>query len=99
MCNGTKLNAGLTSRTVTIMLVLLAMIFVCPVKLFAQFEYITSMVKVILFVFLIVICVAMIGGAGKTGKVHHGSTWTDFPPFKNGFSVCSTVGYQFDTAD
>jgi amino acid transporter len=76
------------------MLVLLSIIFVCPVKVFAQFEYFTSMVKVILFVLLIVICVAMIGGAGKTGHVHHGSTWTDLPPFKNGFSVCLAIPHH-----
>ncbi|KAL5361488.1 amino acid permease/ SLC12A domain-containing protein [Aspergillus floccosus] len=74
------------AASLTIMLVLLSIIFVCPVKVFAHFEYFTSMVKLILFVFLIAICVAMIGGAGKTGQVHHGSTWTDLPAFKNGFS-------------
>ncbi|KAL4893027.1 proline-specific permease [Aspergillus ambiguus] len=72
--------------SLTIVLVLMAVIFVCPTKVYAVFEYLSSIVKVLLFIFLVVICVAIIGGAGKTGYVHHGSTWTDQPPFKNGFS-------------
>jgi yeast amino acid transporter len=29
---------------------------------------------------------AIIGGAGPRGYVHHGQTWTELPAFKNGFS-------------
>ncbi|PYH37144.1 proline-specific permease [Aspergillus neoniger CBS 115656] len=37
------------------------------------------------------ISLAVIAGAGPSGYVRHGSTWTDFPMFKNGFGGFSTA--------
>lgn len=40
-----------------------------------------------LFLFVTAISLAVIAGAGPSGYVRHGSTWTDLPMFKNGFGV------------
>lgn len=45
------------------------------------------MVKVFLFLFIVIVSLAIIGGAGPDGYVRNGSTWTDLPAFKNGFGV------------
>jgi amino acid transporter len=45
------------------------------------------MVKVILFLILVPLCLALIGGAGPKGFVHHGETWVSLPAFKNGIKV------------
>ncbi|KAF9893776.1 hypothetical protein FE257_009946 [Aspergillus nanangensis] len=64
----------------------MAAIFISPLSVFGWFEYFSSMMKIILFLLLLVISLALIGGAGPTGSVHRGSTWTENEPFKNGFS-------------
>lgn len=73
--------------TVTIFVVTTCVIFTMPNKIFAWFEYFTSLIKIVLFMLIIVISLAIVGGAGPKGFVHNGSTWTDLPAFKNGFSV------------
>lgn len=73
--------------TVTIFLVTTCAIFIMPNKVFAWFEYFTSLIKIVLFMLIIVISLAIVCGAGPHGYVHNGATWTDFPLFKNGFSV------------
>ena len=72
---------------VTIFCVICLAIFALPNKAFAWVQYIGSMVKVILFLILVPLCIALIAGAGSTGSVHKGSTWTSLPPFKNGIKV------------
>lgn len=76
--------------TVTIFVVTTCVIFVMPNEIFAWFEYFTSLIKIVLFMLIILISLAIFCGAGPDGYVHDGSTWTDFPPFKNGFSVRTT---------
>lgn len=49
------------------------------------------MVKVILFLILVPLCIALIAGAGPTGSVHDGSTWTSLPPFNNGIKVSRSL--------
>lgn len=71
----------------TIFLVIMAIIFACPLHVFGWFEYITAIIKVALFLLLLVLSLALIGGVGPTGSVHHGETWTALPAFKNGFAV------------
>ncbi|KAL5003721.1 amino acid permease-domain-containing protein [Aspergillus recurvatus] len=44
-----------------------------------------ALLKVFLFVFFVIISLAIIGGARPAGSVKDGSTWTDLPAFKNGF--------------
>lgn len=62
-----------------------------PNKMFAWFEYFTSLVKIFVFLLLIVLSLALVLGAGPNGFVHHGDTWTRLPPFLNGFTVsCRT---------
>lgn len=41
-----------------------------------------------MFIFIIIISLVVVGGAGPTGKVVDGSNWTDLPAFKQGFEVC-----------
>ena len=77
----------LTIWAVTIFVVTTCVIFSMPNKVFAWFEYFTSLIKIVLFMLIILLSLAIVCGAGPKGYVHHGSTWTDFPPFKNGFSV------------
>ena len=74
-------------KTVTIFLVVTCIIFVMPNTVFAWFEYFTSLIKIILFMLIILLSLAIVCGAGPKGFVHNGSTFTDYPAFKNGFSV------------
>lgn len=60
-----------------------------PNKFFGWLEYFGSLVKVFLFIFITLISLAIIGGAGPKGYVRDGSTWSDLPVFKNGFGVGS----------
>lgn len=62
-------------------------IFAMPNKVFAWFEYFTSLVKIFIFLLLIVLSLALVLGAGPNGFIHHGDTWTRLPPFLNGFTV------------
>ena len=72
---------------VTLFILATAVIFALPNKVFAWFEYVTSLVKIALFLIIITLGIALIAGAGPTGHAHNGSTWTDLPAFKNGFFV------------
>ncbi|RDW72304.1 uncharacterized protein DSM5745_07476 [Aspergillus mulundensis] len=69
----------------SIFVVICLAVFFMPNTYFAWLQYIGSMVKVFLFVFIVIIALAVIGGAGPNGSVKDGSTWTDLPAFKNGF--------------
>lgn len=73
--------------TVTIFVVTTCVIFTMPNTIFAWFEYFTSLIKIVLFMLIIILSLAIVCGAGPKGFVHNGSTWTDLPAFKNGFSV------------
>jgi hypothetical protein len=75
--------------TVTIFLVICLVVFLVPNKYFGWVEYFGSLVKVFLFIFITLISLAIIGGAGPSGYVRDGSTWTTLPVFKNGFGVSS----------
>lgn len=77
-------------ETVSIFLVVTCIIFVMPNTIFAWFEYFTSLIKIILFMLIILLSLAIVCGAGPKGFVHNGSTYTDYPAFKNGFSVRTT---------
>ncbi|KAF2766383.1 amino acid permease [Teratosphaeria nubilosa] len=69
----------------TVFLVIMAFIFVLPSKVFAWFEYVTSIMKVLaLFIFLFA-ALAIVCGAGPDGCVHHGETWQNGLAFRNGF--------------
>ncbi|GLB06451.1 hypothetical protein AtubIFM57258_001759 [Aspergillus tubingensis] len=69
----------------TIYLVICLAVFLVPNKYFGWLEYFGSLVKVLLFLFITIISLAIIGGAGPSGYVRDGSTWTELPAFKNGF--------------
>ncbi|KAJ5304264.1 uncharacterized protein N7443_003924 [Penicillium atrosanguineum] len=69
----------------SIFLVICLVVFFMPNKIFGWLQYFGSMVKVFLFLFIVIVSLAIIGGAGPDGYVRNGSTWTDLPAFKNGF--------------
>lgn len=73
------------SLLVTIFLLCMVIIFSLPSKVFAWFEYITSILKVVALLLFMVAGLALILGAGPEGRVHHGETWEDGLAFRNGF--------------
>ncbi|CAF9911335.1 MAG: hypothetical protein HETSPECPRED_000303 [Heterodermia speciosa] len=74
------------AASLTIFLVATCAIFIMPNTVFAWFEYFTSLIKIVLFMLIIVLSLAIVCGAGPKGYVHDGATWRDLPAFKNGFS-------------
>lgn len=60
-------------------------IFSLPNTVFGWFEYITSIMKIVILILFIVVGVALIFGAGPEGTMHHGETWQDGGAFLNGF--------------
>ncbi|KAF9891224.1 hypothetical protein FE257_004788 [Aspergillus nanangensis] len=75
----------------SIFLVLCLTIFLLPTKYFGWVQYIGSIVKIILFLLLLVLSIALIGGAGPNGRVHTGEYWRELPAFKNGFAGFSNA--------
>ncbi|KAL3477798.1 amino acid permease/ SLC12A domain-containing protein [Aspergillus californicus] len=69
----------------TIFVVICLAVFLVPNTYFAWIQAFGSYVKIFLFVFNTIISLAIIGGAGPSGEVKDGSTWTELPAFKNGF--------------
>ncbi|KAL4952321.1 amino acid permease/ SLC12A domain-containing protein [Aspergillus filifer] len=78
-------NAVPEAALLSIFIVVCLVVFLMPNRYFAWCQYVASMVKVFLFFFNTVVSLAIIGGAGPSGTVSDGSTWTDHPVFKNGF--------------
>jgi hypothetical protein len=77
----------LTCDSVTLFLAACLFIFVLPNKVFAWFEYVTSLIKIVIFLIIILLSLALVLGAGPNGYIHRGETWTTLTPFLNGFSV------------
>ena len=77
--------------TVTIFLIATFAIFLLPNKYFGYFEYVTSVIKIFLFLLIIVVGIAVICGAGPSGYIHTGVNYTELSAFKNGFGVCTRV--------
>ncbi|PYH45987.1 proline-specific permease [Aspergillus saccharolyticus JOP 1030-1] len=75
----------------TIFLVVCLGVFLMPTPFFGWLEYLGSLIKAFLFVFITIISLAIIGGAGPTGYVRDGSTWTALPAFKNSFGGFSNA--------
>ncbi|KAL3462743.1 proline-specific permease [Aspergillus heterothallicus] len=76
----------------TIILVITFGIHACPIRVFAEVQYVTSVIKVITLLIFIGTSCAMIAGAGPTGKVHDGEYWRELPPFLHnvkGTSLCA----------
>ncbi|KAJ9640535.1 hypothetical protein H2199_006074 [Coniosporium tulheliwenetii] len=74
------------AAALSIFIVACFVIFLLPNKVFAWFEYITSMIKIFLFLLIIILSLAIVCGAGPDGYVHDGAYWRDLPQFKNSFS-------------
>ncbi|KAL2834228.1 amino acid permease/ SLC12A domain-containing protein [Aspergillus cavernicola] len=76
----------------TMILVITFGIHACPIRVFAEVQYATSVLKVVILLIFIGTSCAMISGAGPTGKVHDGEYWRDLPPFLHnvkGTSLCA----------
>ena len=69
----------------TIFLLVMLVIFSLPSKVFAWFEYVTSIMKIVALLIFMVTALAMVFGAGPNGRVHHGETWQNGLAFRNGF--------------
>ena len=63
----------------------MAIIFSLPSKVFAWFEYFTSILKIVALIIFMIAGLAMVLGAGPKGTIHHGETWEDGLAFRNGF--------------
>ncbi|KAJ5247958.1 hypothetical protein N7524_011918 [Penicillium chrysogenum] len=74
------------AATITLFLAACLFIFVLPNKVFAWFEYVTSLIKIVIFLIIILLSLALVLGAGPNGYIHRGETWTTLTPFLNGFS-------------
>ncbi|KAF4827568.1 Amino-acid permease GAP3 [Colletotrichum tropicale] len=70
---------------ISIFLCICLVVFFLPNKFFAWLQSIGSLVKIILFVFVIFLSLALIAGAGPTGSVKDGSYWREGKAFQNGF--------------
>ncbi|RDW83512.1 hypothetical protein BP5796_05003 [Coleophoma crateriformis] len=76
----------------TICLVVTFVVHAMPNRVFAEVQYVTSVLKVAVLVLFIVTSIAMIAGAGPTGKKHDGEYWRELPPFLHnvkGTSLCA----------
>lgn len=62
-------------------------IHACPNRVFAEVQYVVSVLKVFILLLFIATSCAMISGAGPTGKVHDGEYWRDLPAFLHGVKV------------
>ncbi|KAI1624021.1 AAT family amino acid transporter [Exophiala viscosa] len=65
----------------TIILLITFGIHACPVRVFAEVQYATSLLKVVVLLIFIFTSAAMVGGAGPTGKVHDGEYYRELPAF------------------
>lgn len=90
VCSCVPNNAN-ASSTVTIILIITFGIHACPNRVFAEVQYATSVLKVVVLLIFIFTSAAMVGGAGPTGKVHDGEYWRDLPAFLHNVKVCLTI--------
>ncbi|KAH3667942.1 hypothetical protein OGAPHI_001696 [Ogataea philodendri] len=53
---------------------------------FAEFQYVTAIMKMVMLVMITITCIVMCAGGGPTGSVHGGQYWdtTKYELFKNG---------------
>ncbi|CAG9939586.1 unnamed protein product [Clonostachys rosea f. rosea IK726] len=66
--------------------VICLIVFFMPNKIFGWLQAFGSMVKIVLFFFIIGLSIALIAGAGPTGQKLDGSSWRDGKGFQNGFT-------------
>lgn len=81
----------------TIYLVVVFSIHFLPNRWFAEFEFITACVKVVLMFIIIFACIAMLAGAGPTGTTHHAQNYTELSAFPNGFKVGFQHNWYLDS--
>lgn len=70
----------------TIIVVLTFAIHALPIIWFAEFQYGTSIVKVVMLLMILISCIVMCAGGGPTGTVHSGEFWnsSEYEIFNNG---------------
>ena len=76
-----------TAAAMTIYLVVVFGIHVLPNKWFAEFEFGTAAVKVLMMFIIIFTCVAILAGAGPTGSTPKLENYRDLPAFPHGYKV------------
>ncbi|GAB7351542.1 hypothetical protein MBLNU459_g2176t2 [Dothideomycetes sp. NU459] len=80
-----------TAASMTIYLAIVFAIHALPNRWFAEFEFGTSVAKVIAMLIFLITTFAIMGGAGPTGSVTQALNYTELPAFPHGFKgVCMT---------
>ncbi|KAF7561396.1 hypothetical protein G7046_g2753 [Stylonectria norvegica] len=74
-----------TAACMTLYLVIVFSIHFLPNRYFAEFEYFTAVLKVMIMFIIIITCIVMVAGGGPTGSTHHAQNYTELPAFPNGF--------------
>lgn len=78
----------------TIYLAVVFGIHFLPNRWFAEFEFFTALLKIMIMFIIIIACIVMLAGGGPTGTTHHAQNYTDFPAFPNGFKVFYFKSFQ-----
>ncbi|CDK27986.1 unnamed protein product [Kuraishia capsulata CBS 1993] len=75
-----------TAAWMSIILVVTFLIHALPNIFFAEFQYVTSVMKVVMLLMFTISCIIMCAGGGPTGSVHNGQFWdsSKYDIFKNG---------------
>lgn len=86
-----------TWACMTFYLVVVFALHTLPNRWFAEFEFFTAILKIIIILAVIFACIVMIAGGGPTGSTSHAQNFTELPAFPNGFKVLipSTLGFPF----
>ncbi|CAK7235062.1 hypothetical protein SCUCBS95973_009143 [Sporothrix curviconia] len=81
-----------TAAAMTLFLVIVYAIHFMPSTWFAETEFITAAIKVVTITVVLIVCLALLGGAGPTGTTHHAENYLELPLFPHGFKgVCSVI--------
>ncbi|KAF5013786.1 hypothetical protein FDECE_204 [Fusarium decemcellulare] len=75
---------------ISIFLVGCLVVFLMPNRVFAWLQCFGSLVKIVLFIFVVFLSIALIAGAGPNGVYHDGAYWRDGKAFQNGFAGFAT---------
>jgi amino acid transporter len=72
---------------VTVFIVIVGSIFILPNRWFAWFEYVTSVLKIIAFLIVVIASICILAGAGPRDIDVGGHNWKGALAFKNSFAV------------
>jgi amino acid transporter len=76
-----------TAACMTMYLAVVFSIHFLPNRWFAEFEWFTAVLKILIMFVILIACIVMVAGGGPTGTTHHAQNYNDLPAFPNGFKV------------